>query len=299
MKVLTGLLLATACYGQVPKINFVTNAGYFAGNTIATNSFVSIYGTNLATSTVAATTSPLPRTLGGVDVSLCGPRGFEGGCLGMRIAFVSPGQINFLLEYGAQFPNGAAVVVRSNGRSDADYAAGNREYPVRVIQNAVTPGVFAAGFDCLVELPVRCGLSGVKSHDSHVMRPMITDLEYKPISSENIARPGESYVIWLTGLGYPNIAGDLRSRVNLEMAYKFKLNGTGPIGSLPVTLIYAGPAPGFQGLYQINFSLPVGSAKNGGACGFSRDGNLELTSSTSILNMPFPIRAQPQSAACQ
>ncbi len=297
-------LLLAACVvlaQAAPKINFVTNAGYFAGNTIAPGTFVSIYGSDLAASTLTAPASGFPLSLGGVRVLVCPSNTIpdRGGCNTMRIVFVSPGQINFRMEYPTATASSYYATVTFNNAYDIDFTAGNREYPVRIIRNAVTPGVFAAGFDCQLGIGGACGLSQIRQDQLQVMRAMITDTAYRPIHSLLPAKPGDSFIIWATGLGYPEVSGDLRSRLRTELTYRFKLNGTGPLASLPVTALYAGGAPGFPGLYQINFVLPPAAAKSGGACGVSREGTLELSEVTATLAMPFPMRAAVADAVCQ
>lgn len=282
---------------QPPKIAAVTNAGYFAGNTLAPGTFVSIYGENLAPATTAATTVPFPTKLSGVEVLLCSLSQSAPACTPQGIVFVSPGQVNFLLDYGER--RSGYIAVRVDGRLDADYAAGNRGYPVQVIRNEVTPGVFAAGFDCPAGGAAPCGLSATRQGEQQIMRPMITDSTFQPIFSGRPAHPGAAAIIWATGLGFPGVSGDLQPRVRLELAVRFRLNGTGAPSTLSVPILFAGAAPGFAGLYQVNYLLPVELARAAGACGTASEATLELGSLTTTLSLPLVVRADPLSGGCR
>lgn len=291
------LLLSLLAQAQPPKIGAITNAGYFAGNTLAPGTFVSIYGEALAPTTTAAANVPFPTKLSGVEVLLCGLAQSAPACTPQGIVFVSPGQVNFLLDYGER--RSGYIAVRVGGRLDADYAAGNHGYPVQVIRNEVTPGVFAAGFDCPSGSPAPCGLSATRQSEQQIMRPMITDAAYQPIFSGRPGQPGAAGIIWATGLGYPGVSGDLQPRVRLELAAKFRLNGTGAPSTLAVPVLFAGAAPGFAGLYQVNYLLPVELARAAGACGTAREIMLELGSLTTTLSLPLVVRADPSSNGCR
>ncbi|MEO6724718.1 MAG: CHRD domain-containing protein [Blastocatellia bacterium] len=71
------------------------------GNLIAPNAIVAAFGTKLASTTVSATTTPLPTSLDGTSVYVNGVQA--------RLFFVSPTQINYLVPEG--IPAGAAQVV--------------------------------------------------------------------------------------------------------------------------------------------------------------------------------------------
>ena len=61
-------LLASVAYAQTPVVHAggVVNAGSYAGGGVAPGSIVSIFGANLASQLVSATSYPLPLTLGTV-----------------------------------------------------------------------------------------------------------------------------------------------------------------------------------------------------------------------------------------
>ncbi len=110
------------------------SAASFAMGTLAPESIVAGFGTNLAAATPGANTLPLPTTLGGVSVVVKDVLGVE------RLAplfFVSPSQINYQLPAGTAIGE-ASVTVKRSGQDDRPVAAG-------LLQIApVAPGLFLA-----------------------------------------------------------------------------------------------------------------------------------------------------------
>jgi uncharacterized protein (TIGR03437 family) len=86
---------------------------------------MSVFGSNLATGTQAASSLPLPATLQGASATVNG--------IAAPLYFVSPGQINLQIPYQTTI-GPATVVVTYNG--------GAATFPIMVQANA--PGIFAA-----------------------------------------------------------------------------------------------------------------------------------------------------------
>lgn len=226
LAVLMAVGLLTA---QAPGPPQYTNASVVHGATftsgpVAGNTFISIFGQDLAWSTrrVAATdvrANQLPTSLGGVQV-LIGPTV-------AHLVFVSPTQINALV---------------SSALTDGDY-------PLRVLRDswagpaatvsvrAASPGLFA----------VQPGI------------PVVTRPDGSLVDAANPVRPGSIITLWATGLGSTTPAalpGELpRAAAMLTRLMEFEvwINGA-RIASEHI--LYAGAAPGFAGLYQINLLLP-------------------------------------------
>ncbi len=120
-------------YGGVPLIaqGGLVNAATFLGGPVAPESWGSLFGEELADTLIVASTTPLPTSLGGTQVTVTDALGTERLA---RLQFVSPGQLNFLVP-----PNtapGPATVTVTNASGES---AG-----VVVQVTPVAPGIFSA-----------------------------------------------------------------------------------------------------------------------------------------------------------
>ncbi len=230
--------LLTPSTGALPVIN---NNGVVSVDStfpiISPNSWITIYGTNLASTTATwnGTTYPIPTKLGGVAVTI--------DSLPANLWYVSPTQIN------AQVPNdpvnvGTVVpisVSTAGGTATASISLGvvapsfnlfSSKYPAAVVFTS-GPGNSGQGFDYI-------GPSGAFSFPS---RPVM---------------PGEVVVLYGTGFGPTNPV------VPAGQAY----SGSGaPLGTLPninigsatgVTINFGGVVA--PGLYQFNVVVPTVNA---------------------------------------
>jgi uncharacterized protein (TIGR03437 family) len=230
--------LLTPSTGALPAIN---NNGVVSVDStfpiVSPNSWITIYGTNLASTTATwnGTTYPIPTKLGGVAVTI--------DSLPANLWYVSPTQIN------AQVPNdpvnvGTVVpisVSTAGGTATASISLGvvapsfnlfSSKYPAAVVFTS-GPGNSGQGFDYI-------GPSGAFSFPS---RPVM---------------PGEVVVLYGTGFGPTNPV------VPAGQAY----SGSGaPLGTLPninigsatgVTINFGGVVA--PGLYQFNVVVPTVNA---------------------------------------
>jgi uncharacterized protein (TIGR03437 family) len=111
--------------------NWILSAASFNLGALAPSGIASLFGQNLAASTVSATSTPLPTTLGGVTVAITDNNNVTRNA---PLFFVSAGQINFQLP--AELAAGRArVAIR---RSDGTGVNGE------VLVKTVAPGLFAA-----------------------------------------------------------------------------------------------------------------------------------------------------------
>ena len=215
-------------YSGASLVNAADNqSGAFAPNTIGT-----IYGKNLAYATVALSAdeihggtipSVLPGT--GVAILVCGiPAG---------IYYVSPTQINFLIP-SVLDPAPCTILEAIDGL----------EGPSIMIQlNAAAPAFFQL----------------------NAANVIATQPDGAVITPQNPAHPGDVVVLYATGLGA--VVPPLEDR-EVPTAIQW----IAALGDLMVTLdgmpvdssqiLYAGVAPGFAGLYQINLQLPAGLGAN-------------------------------------
>jgi uncharacterized protein (TIGR03437 family) len=199
----------------------IANGASFAppGDPIAPGEFVSLYGTGLsgATKTAAA---PYPPSLNTVSVLINGVHA--------PLALVSNLQINALVPYATTGPT-ATIIVNNNG------AMSNT---VVVPVAATAPGVFSLTSN---------GLGN----------GAILHADYTRVTTAKPAVTGETVLVFLTGLGAvtPPVADGKAGTVGTLNHVNAPV--TVLIGGLPATVSFAGLAPGFPGLYQLNVIVPL------------------------------------------
>jgi uncharacterized protein (TIGR03437 family) len=102
--------------------------------------------------------------------------------------------------------------------------------------------------------------------------PIVTHANGAAVSATNPASPGEELIAWTTGLGATNPAAvtgqaakaPLPTAQTLGINYNYTVNAlaTKPrpafVSGPTLAPAYSGLAPGFPGLYQINFVVPAG-----------------------------------------
>jgi uncharacterized protein (TIGR03437 family) len=204
-------------------VQSIVHAATQTAEALAPNTIATIYGTNLAFDTVSVGTGSvvggnLPTSLDGVTVIVNGWLS--------NVFFVSPTQINFLIPYQLLAGVTTLVVARQG-------VAG----PVVQIQlNDTAPGMFV--FNGFV---------------------IATHLNGTLVSPAAPASSGEIIVIYAAGLGKTTpatTAGRIAtSAAVISEASQMQVLLAGkacPAGNV----LYAGLAPGFAGLYQVNVVVP-------------------------------------------
>ena len=189
---------------------------------LAPNTIGTIYGTNLSyTSDQAGPLLPgstLPTTIDGVSVLVGGYY--------CNLFFVSPTQINFLVPYQL-IAGSTTLAVENQGLSG----------PVVPIQlNNTAPGMFV--------------------YNGFIIA---THLNGTLVSSTAPATAGEIIVIYAAGLGKTTpatVSGKLvTAAATISAASQMQVLLAGQ-PCPPGDILYAGLAPGFAGLYQINLTVP-------------------------------------------
>ncbi len=210
-------------------VTSVSAASFIAGDTLAPESIVATFGTNLATTIQIATTTTLPTELGGCSMKIKDSAGVE------RLAplfFVSPTQINHQMPAGTAL--GTAVVTVLNGANVV--ATGSVE-----ITN-VSPGVFSAdasgrGLASAVALRVRS--NGLQSFEPVVRYDSaLNQFVAEPI---DVSNPLDQVFLVFYGTGWK-----LRSGLASVSC---------TIGGVTSEVLYAGEVPGFVGYDQLNAKL--------------------------------------------
>ena len=217
-----------AAAGPAPVLSKggVVNGADFTASA-APGMMIAIFGSHLAPGVKAATGAPLPATMDGVSVEVID--GQES--LRTPLFFISPGQINAQLPFDIASQSVQVSVRTANGQSNTQTVN-------------VTP---------------RCPRLFTKTQDGKG-EPIVVHADYTLVSPDSPGKPGEVLILFLTGLGPVDppveaggaggdggAAGPL-SRVAEPVAVM--------VGDDKAELLFAGLAPYFVGLYQINFKMP-------------------------------------------
>jgi uncharacterized protein (TIGR03437 family) len=234
-------VLAAGVSAQAPVVvqnGVVNGASFTAGQPVAPGSLVSVFGDNLASSLASASSVPFSTELAGVTVQFNGiPAPVRDTIPGTA---TSRAQINTQIPWealGGQSQGAVSVVVTRGGVASA---------PQQVQLGMTGPGVFTT--------PLGVGFAIVVNPDGTVAAPVgaIPGLLTRP------GRRGEAVFFYANGLGPvdpPGVNGAdsldrLRATVNPVSVI---------IDGISVTPQFAGLAPQFPGVNQINFVIPQGT----------------------------------------
>jgi uncharacterized protein (TIGR03437 family) len=190
--------------------NFVVDAASFAPR-LAPGSLVSIFGRNLSGEESRASSTPLPKDLGGVTIRVNGQR--------LPLLFTSAHQVNAQLTYD------------STGEVTMEVTTRNGVIERRLTIAETAPALFPS--------------ASLAHADGRLITP------------EAPAQPGETILIYLTGLG--RVTGDVTAgQATPAGLFPARAAVQVLVGSQEVRPMFAGLSPGFVGLYQINLTLPAG-----------------------------------------
>ncbi|MEP6714540.1 MAG: hypothetical protein ABJC09_03135 [Terriglobia bacterium] len=203
----------------------IVNAATQIAGPLAPNTLGTLYGTNLAYTTRAAAVTDLvggalPLSLDGVGITV--------GNLAANVLFISPGQINFVVPYSLTAGTVSVWVTRQGVAGPV----------VKMDLNATSPGLFPW-----------TGNFAIASH-----------LDGSLVSAASPASGGEIIVIFAAGLGRvtpdttPGRLAQAAAIIAALPQFQILLAGA---PCPPANVLYAGLAPGFSGLYQINLRLPA------------------------------------------
>ena len=194
--------------------------------TVAPETIVAGFGSELASGALGASTTPLPSTLLTTSITVTDSAGISRPA---PLFYVSPAQVNFLIPAGTA--SGRATVVLVNGS-----VRGTGE----VIIGATAPGIFTAnssGSGTAAALAFRLRSNQSTSYESIVRVAAGTgQLEPAPI---DLGPEGDQVYLLLYGTGW-------RRRSNLTLT----------IGGTPVPVQFSGAHPDLVGLDQVNALIP-------------------------------------------
>ena len=226
-----------------------------ASSAIAPASLASLYGQNLAATTAQAGALPLPASLGGVTLAVTDSAGVQRSA---PLLYVSPNQINFLVPDNV-----------SAGSATFTVAGGSASQSVAATVRAVAPTLFSmsgngSGVAAALAVAVQAGNPLVQS----------------PVAVFQCGGAGCGPVPIALGVDRPVYVSfygtGIRNRSSLG-------NVTVTINGVSVPVLFAGPAPDYVGLDQVNVGLPL-TLRGSGECNVvvSADGQASNTVTINI-----------------
>ena len=202
--------------------NSTVNAASLSQGAIAPGMIVAISGANFATSVQSASTMPLPTVLGNTSVTFNG--------VAAPLFSVSASQIYAQAPFN--LPDGVAASIQ--------VSQGNALSAAQTVNvAAASPGIFIVD-------------------QASSAAAVLHAADYSLVTSSSPARPGEYLLIYCTGLGAVGTSvasGAMAPSVPPDSTVQ---PPTVSIANLSANVTFAGLAPGFVGLYQINVQAPAG-----------------------------------------
>jgi uncharacterized protein (TIGR03437 family) len=212
----------------IPVMNSmgVVSAANFSPTPIAPGSFISIFGVNLATGLNSSTKLPLATSLGGTLALM-------GGEL-LPLQFTSTGQINAIVPYNVPVNGTQQMLIQQNN-------AYSLPEPMTIA--IAQPAVFSQD-----ETGQGAGIIVVVTPD----QKQFLATPATPASA------GDALVIYCAGLGAVSPAVPAGSAAPVSTLSNTVNTTTVKVGGQPAQVLFAGLAPGFAGLYQVNAIVPSG-----------------------------------------
>jgi len=204
------------------KNGSVNGASFAPGEPLAPGGIISSFGFNLAPGNFAATSIPLPSSLGGLTL-LAGGRPAP-------LYFAGAGQVNAQLPFEIA-PGVTQLIARLNGRHSV---------PQEAVVAAARPGVF------------------LMVSSSSPARAIAQNQDLSVNTPDNPAFPAQALILYLTGLGAvsPPVFTGAASPAE-EPLPRAALEATAMIGDEPAEVLFLGMTPNFVGLGQANILIPA------------------------------------------
>ena len=187
---------------------------------LGVGSIATIFGLNLASHPASAKAFPLPLTLGGVAVTINGVQA--------PLFYASSTQINFFVPYELAGETSATILVS-------------------------TP----AGVAAVTGVPITPESPGVFLTDA-AGDAAVTHLNGQPVNAAAPAAAGEIVQIFATGLGLVSNAPNDDAAAPTNPLAMDQITPVVTIGGVNAKVLFAGLAPTFSGLNQIDVVVPAG-----------------------------------------
>ena len=235
---LSGEATVTAAVGANPNAQaailnqggVLLGAGFTRGP-VAPGSIITLFGRNLAAREQAASSVPLPTSMEGVRV-LVGDREAP-------LFYVGPGQVNAQVPADLAPNRQLQVVVETNGVPSA---------PEPLETASSRPGIFTLGGEFGDQGAILIG------NTNRLAMPVTPGVSSEPVSQGGVIS------IYATGLGAtepPVASGQPSPGGPLAIV---TATPTMLIGGQNAPVSFAGLAPGFVGVYQVNAEVPAGTS---------------------------------------
>ncbi len=200
---------------------WVNAASFERFKPLAPGMIFSLFGSNLAETKSQASQIPLPRELGKLKVTLGG--------VDVPLFYADTGQVNAQVPYELAASRTASLVATGRGAAGA---------PGTVTLVEAQPGVFTVS-------------------QSGTGQGVVLDAQFKLVDANNPVKAGDVVQIYATGLGLTQpavatgAAAPSATLANVTVPVKVT------VGGLDAAVEFAGLAPGFVGLYQVNARVPA------------------------------------------
>jgi uncharacterized protein (TIGR03437 family) len=204
----------------------VNSASYSPSALLSPGTMVSIFGSNLANGTSKAMGFPLPSQLSGTLVTIGG--------VAAPLLYAGNGQVNALVPYGLPVNINAQIIVQQGNAYTL---------PQSIARAAADPGIFtttASG----------TGQGAMIRPDGNFAQPGTP------------AQAGDEIAIYAAGLGNTNPEAANGQAATTSPLLNVVSPVSVTIGEHNAWVDFAGLAPGFTGLYQLNVAVPSGVSGN-------------------------------------
>lgn len=223
---LGGQLLGAGQSTPVLSPGGVLNAASYQGGVVAPGSYVSIFGLKLATEAGGAQAVPLPTAIAGTRVTLGGRE--------LPLNYVSEGQVNALVPYDLTINTQHQLLVQRGTSTTV---------PETVVVAPAQPAIYT------------------QNQSGTGLGVIVNGVTNALLTPQNPARAGDVLVIYANGLGAVDPPVPLGAAAPLSGPLSRTTNAVRVrIGGVAAVPQFAGLAPGFPGLYQINVAVPAGIA---------------------------------------
>jgi uncharacterized protein (TIGR03437 family) len=212
----------------VTRAGVLSAAGFTAPKGVSPGEMLSIFGLNFSADTVSAPSLPLPLQLEDTQIYIAGRA--------TPLLFSSAQQVNAVLPFDIA-PDNSYFALAFRGTKIS--------VPAPVVITQTNPAVYT--------------INSMGTGQAHAYKALSSGALILADASHP-ASPGDVLVVYATGLGAVDSAVTPGSAAPLDHLVKSTQAIGATLGGLNAPISFAGLAPGFAGLYQVNLTVPSGVA---------------------------------------